>query len=40
MILYEYYFMRKVLKLFGVVVWVLLLQLILFIFVRVLISFY
>ena len=29
-ILYEYYFMRKVLKLFRVVVWVLLLQLILF----------
>ena len=28
-ILYEYYFMRKVLKLFRVVVWVLLLQLIL-----------
>ena len=32
--------MRKVLKLFEVVVWVLLLQLILFIFVCVLISFY
>ena len=29
-ILYEYYFMRKVLKFFWVVVWVLLLQLILF----------
>ena len=39
-ILYEYYVMRKVLKLFGVVVWVLLSQLILFFFVRMLISFY
>ena len=29
-ILYEYYVMRKVFKLFGVVVWVLLSQLILF----------
>ena len=38
-ILYEYYVMRKVLKLFGVVVWVLLSQLILFFFVRMLISF-
>ena len=39
-ILYEYYVMRKVFKLFGVVVWVLLSQLILFFFVRILISFY
>ena len=39
-ILYEYYVMRKVFKLFGVVVWVLLSQLILFFFVRMLISFY